>query len=131
MVDCNASNWLVRAIVDFVKSKGRLASINDELTRLRLELPGNFVLCISHEAHTPLAKDIHFFGVGTVVLRMLTHREAKSLANDVVEGHSEEVTTKKEQTHAVDSVKLAPLGLLFEYFVDLDGLTPFSHLNRE
>ena len=84
---------------------------------------------MAHEADSPLTEDVDFVRGNAIVLGMLTHRKAKSLTDDIVEGHSEEVATQSQQAHAVDSVELAPLGLLLEQFVDLNGLSPLTHLN--
>ena len=62
---------------------------------------------------------------------MLTHRKAESLADNVVEGHSEEVASEEKQTEPVNSVKLAPLRFLLEKFVNLYRLPPLSHLDRQ
>ena len=86
---------------------------------------------MAHEAHRPLSEDIDLVGRRTVVLCMLAHCEAKRLTDHIVEGHCEEVPAEQEQTEAVHAVKLAPLRLFFENFVDLYCLTTFSHLDRQ
>ena len=44
-----------------------------------------------HEADSPFAKHVDFVIGDPVVFGMLWHSEAKSLADNVVEGHSQEV----------------------------------------
>jgi len=60
---------------------------------------------------------------------MLAHCKAESLADNVVEGHSQEVASEEKQTESVHSVKLAPLRFLLEKFVNLHRLPPLSNLD--
>ena len=83
---------------------------------------------MSHELDLVLPEDAHFIVCEPVVLRVLGHGEAKSLAYDIVEWYCQEVSPEKHQAHAKDSVELSPLCLLLEDFVHLHGLSPFSYL---
>ena len=125
----DASYRLIRAIIDFIKSKGRLASIHKQLRRFWLKFPWDFVLCMAHEAHSPLSEDVYLVFGHSIVFCVLAHCEAESLADDVVEGHCEEVASEEQQAEAIDAVEFAPLGLFLENLVDLYGLATLSDLD--
>lgn len=83
---------------------------------------------MGHELDLVLPEDAHLIVGEPVVLRVLGHGEAESLAYDIVERYCQEVAPKKHQAHAKDSVELTPLCLLLEDFVHLHGLSPFTYL---
>ena len=129
LVYCDASYRFIRAIIDFIKSKGCLTSIHKQLSSFWLEFPWDFILCMAHEAHSPLSEDVYLVFGHSVVFGMLAHCEAEGLADDVVEGHGEEVASEEQQAEAIDTIEFAPLGLLLEHLVDLYGLATLSHLD--
>lgn len=114
LIDSDTSDWLVWSVEYFIESEGSLTSINQELGRFRLELPGNLIFSVAHEADSPLTEHVHFLCWGAVVLCMLTHREAEGLTDNVVEGNSEKVTSEKKQAESIHSVELTPLRFLLE-----------------
>lgn len=126
LVDGNTSHWFVWSIVYLVEGKSCLACIYCQLSGLRLELPRNVVFSVAYKEHLVFAEYIDFIWAERVVFVGLGHGEAKSLADDIIEGYWEEVGSKQEENDSMNSIELTPFGFLFEHFVYLDGLTSFS-----
>ena len=129
LVNGDSSDRLIRTIVHFVESKSSLTSVDQELRRFRLELPRDFILCMTHETNPPLTEHIDVLWCYSVVLRMLRHSEAERLTDHIVEGNCQKVAAKEKQTEPIDSIEFTPLGLLFEQLVDLDCLSTFPYLS--
>ena len=78
-----------------------------------------------------LSKDADLIISEPVVGVVLLHREAKRLADHIVERHRQKVAPQQHEHHAEDPVELAPPSLLLENLIDLDCLTPLSNLDRK
>ena len=83
-----------------------------------------------HEADLIFPKDANFIISEPVVLVFLRKSEAERLADYIVERHRQKEASKEQENESVDSVELAPLCLLLECFVDVDGLPAFTHPDR-
>lgn len=114
LVNGNASDRLIRAIVHLIECESSLTCIDQELSRLGLEFPRDLILSMAHETNPPLTEHIYFLRCHSIVLCMLWHSEAKCLTDYVIKGHSQEIAAEEKQTEPIDAIELTPLCFLFK-----------------
>jgi len=131
LVNRDASDRLVRLVIDLVESKGRLTCIDCQLGRFGLEVPRDLVLRVAHKLYLVLAENVHLIVFKRVVLVRSGHRKTKCLADHIIERHGQKVPTKQQETKAVNSVEFAPLRFGLEDFVYSHCLSAFSHRERQ
>lgn len=131
LVDGDSCYRFLALVVDLVEGKCGLASVDLQLSFFRLELPGDFILSVSHEADHELAKDVDLLVLLPVVLVRLLEREAKLLADHVVKWNRQKVRTKQEQSHTIEPVELTPLGFLLEHLKNLNCLNTLLNRHRQ
>jgi hypothetical protein len=127
LVNSDACYWFIRPIVDFVKCKGSLASINYKLCCFWLKLPWYFVFSMTHKLNFVLTKDINFIISKSIVLGMLRHCKSKCLTDHIIKWHSEKVASNQQQTYTIYSIKFTPFCFFFKNFIYLHGLASLSY----